>query len=188
MNILSLAFGILGLLTYKDSTGYDLTKTFEDSLNNFWHAQSSQIYRELNRMEEEGLVKSRSVIQDGRPNKRLYSITGAGREAFSKWLREAEVEIENPHHTMLVRVFFGADDPESTLAMLKKLREQCLNALEANCSETRRNIDNYAGIVPDGKVKRRYWLMTMDLGIAKTQAIADWVQRCIEQIEKEVGQ
>lgn len=181
---MSLFFGILGLLTYKDSTGYDLTKTFEDSLNNFWHAQSSQIYRELNRMEKEGLVVSRSIIQESRPNKRLYSITEAGRKAFSQWLRLGEPEFENPHHSMLVRVFFGASDPEATLAMLKKCRERCLTALAANCSDIRQNIENYAGIMPDGQMQRKYWMMTLDLGVAKTQVMADWAQRCIEQIEE----
>ena len=78
---MSLPFGLLGLLTYQDSTGYDLTKLFEESLNNFWHAQSSQIYRELERMERKGWVTSRNIIQDKRPNKRVYSIT-AGAASF----------------------------------------------------------------------------------------------------------
>jgi PadR family transcriptional regulator AphA len=185
VNILSLYFGILGLLTYKDSTGYELTKTFADSLNNFWHTQSSQIYRELNRMEEEGFVTSRSVIQDGRPNKRLYSISDAGRDAFSTWLKQAEPAFENPHHAMLIHTFFGAEDQEATLAMLKKCREECLSELETNCAEIRRNIEDYADIMPDGQAKRKYWLMTLDFGIANIRATADWAHRCIEQIEKE---
>ncbi|WP_333532694.1 PadR family transcriptional regulator [Desulfotomaculum sp. 1211_IL3151] len=184
---MSLAFGILGLLNYRDSTGYDLTKIFADSLNNFWHAQSSQIYRELNRMEEAGLVASRSIIQNGRPNKRLYSITDAGRAALSEWLCEAKPEIENPHHPMLVRVFFGANDPEATLAMLKKYREQCLRMLETNYAGIRQNIENYAAIIPDGQEKSKYWLMTLDCGIAQTQAMADWAEHCIVQIEKEMA-
>ncbi len=183
---MSLAFGILGLLTYQDSTGYDLAKTFEDSLNNFWHAQSSQIYRELGHMEKDGLVSSRNIIQSGRPNKRLYSITEEGRAALSKWLSETEPEVENPHHALLMRVFFGAGDPEATLTMLRKCRQQCLSVLEANCSDVRQNIENYAAITPDGQEKRRYWLMTLDYGIAQTQALADWAGRCIEQIEKEM--
>lgn len=181
-------FGILGLLTYQDNTGYDLTRIFEDSLNNFWHAQSSQIYRELRRLEESGLVTSRSIVQDGRPNKRLYSITDAGMTAFSKWLREAKPELENPHHAMLMRVFFGANDPHSVLAMLKEFRAECLRALESSCSGIRQSIENYATRMPEGEQKSKYWLMTLECGIANTQAMADWAGRCIEQIEKEMAQ
>ena len=183
--MVSLPHGILGLLNYGESTGYDLTKTFEDSLNNFWHAQSSQIYRELNRMEGEGLVTSRNVIQDGRPNKRLYSITDAGREAFAAWLHRAELEFENPHHAALMRVFFGADDPEATLDMLRQCREYCLRALEANCAATRQVIEDYARNTPDGQRRSAYWQMTLDYGATQTRAIADWAERCIERMEGE---
>lgn len=181
---MSLAFGILGLLTYKENTGYDLTKIFEDSLNNFWHAQSSQIYRELNRMEKEGLVASRSIIQDGRPNKRLYSITDAGRKEFSEWLCVIKPGFENPHDGMLMRIFFGADNPEETLAALRQCREQYLKALEENCSPIRGNIEKYARMIPDGREKSRYWLMTLELGVARARATAEWAERCIAQIEE----
>ena len=64
---MSLPYGLLGLLMYQDSTGYELAKAFEESLNNFWHAQSSQIYRELDRMEKKELVVSRQIIQENDP-------------------------------------------------------------------------------------------------------------------------
>jgi len=182
---MSLPYGILGLLTYKESTGYELTKIFEDSLNNFWHAQSSQIYRELGRLESEGLVTSRSVIQDKRPNKRVYAVTEAGRNAFTDWLGKAEPTLENPHNSLLMRMFFGADDTEATLTMLRKCLEQCQSALEDNSSGIRRNIEEYARVMPDGAEKSKYWLMTLDFGAANVQATAEWAKRCIEQIEKE---
>jgi len=181
---MSLPYGLLGLLTYQDSTGYDLTKRFEDSLNNFWHAQSSQIYRELSRMEEKGWVVSRKIVQDGRPNKRLYSITDTGRRELEKWLAEANPEVENPHLGILMRVFFGADAPEATLALLKECREQCRKALDANCSGVRKNIDAYAALFKNGQEKSKYWLMTLDFGIAKTKAMMEWAERCIAQLEE----
>ena len=49
-----LKHGILGLLNYGDMTGYEIKTAFEDSLNHFWHAQTSQIYRELQLLEKNG--------------------------------------------------------------------------------------------------------------------------------------
>ena len=177
-------YGLLGLLTYQDSTGYDLTKIFEDSLNNFWHAQSSQIYRELDRMEQKGWVASRNVVQDKRPNKRVYSITEDGRAALQEWLNNGTLEFENPHEPLLVRVFFGGYAPEVTLALLKACRSMCLAGLEVQSNKVRPNIDHYATAISDGEDKRLYWEMTLDYGIAITKATAEWAQQCIEKIEK----
>ena len=47
-----LKHGILGLLNYGDKTGYEIMTVFRDSLNHFWTAQTSQIYRELQTMEK----------------------------------------------------------------------------------------------------------------------------------------
>jgi len=126
---MSLQHGLLGLLKYESRTGYELTKIFEASLNHFWHAQSSQIYRELNRMEDKGWVASKSIIQDKRSNKRVYSITEDGRTVLIEWLRGNALLFENPHDPMLIRVFFGASAPDVTLDLLKKCRDICLKKL-----------------------------------------------------------
>ncbi|MCL2337043.1 MAG: PadR family transcriptional regulator [Firmicutes bacterium] len=181
---MSLPYGLLGLLTYQDSSGYDLTKMFADSLNNFWHAQSSQIYRELNRMEEKGWVTSRNVVQEGRPNKRIYSITGAGRNELDKWLADTKPPAENLHLPLLMRVFFGADSPAATLALLKECRAHCKIALEANYSDIRKNIDAYATLFQNGPDKSKYWLMTLDFGIAQIKTTLEWAERCIAQMEE----
>lgn len=181
---LSLPFGLLGLLSYDDSTGYDLTKIFDDSLNNFWHAQSSQIYRELKRLEELGWVSSRNVIQEGRPNKRVYSITYDGRSELMKWLAESRLEFENQHHSMVMRIFFGDYDPKATLALLKKCRSRCASELEAACSQNRQCIETYATIINNGAEKSKYWAMTLDLGMAQTKSMMEWADRCIAQIEE----
>ncbi len=76
---MSLKHGLLGLLNYGSMTGYELGNAFKDSLGFFWQAHMSQVYRDLNSMEEDGWVKSEWIVQEERPNKRLYTITGAGR-------------------------------------------------------------------------------------------------------------
>ena len=136
-------------------------------------------------MESKGLVTSRSVIQNNRPNKRVYTVTETGRKAFTDWLSKAEPTLENPHNSLLMRVFFGADDTEATLVMLRQCLEQCLSELEDNCSDIRKNIEEYARVMPDGVEKSKYWLMTLDFSAVNARATAEWAKRCIVQIEKE---
>ena len=181
---MSLPHGLLGLLSYQERTGYELTKIFEDSLNNFWHAQSSQIYRELGRMEEKAWVTSRMVPQEGRPNKRVYAITGEGLAALREWLARVPQTAENPHISMLMRVFFGAEAPEVTLGLLKNYRDGCLAAVETSPPHLKKVINGYAAGIADGEHKRLYWEMTLQYGVAQARMTAQWAQSCIELLEK----
>ncbi|MCL1808525.1 MAG: PadR family transcriptional regulator [Clostridiales bacterium] len=183
---MSLPYGLLGLLNYQDSTGYDLAKIFEDSLNNFWHAQSAQIYRELDRMEQKGWVVSRNIVQSKRPNKRLYSITDKGRGALHQWLCEGALEFERPHEAFLMKVFFGANAPEATLKLLRSCCDMCLDAAAEYPKRIQANIDHYAAVIPGGEKNSLYWQMTLDFGTIHTQATAKWAQACIEKLEKEL--
>ena len=65
---------MLGLLSQQPGTGYELTQRFDRSLTNAWHASHSQIYPELAKLQEQGLVE---VIGEGARNSRTYAITDA---------------------------------------------------------------------------------------------------------------
>jgi len=83
---MSLKHGLLGLLNYGSMTGYELDKAFKDSLSFFWQAKNSQIYRELDAMERCGWLTSERVIQNQKPNKRVYSIFFAGERSIDQSL------------------------------------------------------------------------------------------------------
>ncbi|WP_416897361.1 MAG: PadR family transcriptional regulator [Minwuia sp.] len=72
----------LGLLTMRDSTGYEIKKTFEQDLSHFYDASFGSIYPALTKMTEEKLVTCTEQAQDGRPDKKVYSITPTGRMVF----------------------------------------------------------------------------------------------------------
>src|SRR5690242_20005139 len=75
---MALRNAVMAALLEGEASGYDLAKGFEASVANFWMATPQQLYRELERMEQEGLVSARVVQQERRPNKRLFSLTEAG--------------------------------------------------------------------------------------------------------------
>ncbi|MFC0042287.1 PadR family transcriptional regulator [Actinomadura rayongensis] len=82
---MALRNAILATLLEGESSGYDLAKVFDSSVANFWTATPQQLYRELDRMEGQGLVEARVVEQERRPNKRLFSITEAGLAALTEF-------------------------------------------------------------------------------------------------------
>jgi DNA-binding PadR family transcriptional regulator len=73
---------LMAALLEGEASGYDLAKVFDTSVANFWMATPQQLYRELDRMAADGLVQARVVHQERRPDKRLFSLTDAGRLAL----------------------------------------------------------------------------------------------------------
>lgn len=75
-------------LAERPGTGYELGGQFSTSLGHFWPATRQQIYRTLSRLQEDDLVTCRAVPQEGRPDKKVYSLAPAGRAALHNWIAE----------------------------------------------------------------------------------------------------
>ncbi|MFF9838893.1 PadR family transcriptional regulator [Streptomyces sp. NPDC013740] len=76
---MSLKHAVLAALLEGEASGYDLAKLFDVSVANFWAATPQQLYRELDRLSEAGLIEARVVQQERRPNKRMFTLTETGR-------------------------------------------------------------------------------------------------------------
>ncbi|MGG2460951.1 PadR family transcriptional regulator [Streptomyces sp. RGM 3693] len=75
---MALRHAVLAALLDEELSGYQLAKSFDLGVANFWYAQPQQLYTELTKLEEGGLIAGREVVQDTRPNKRLFRVTDAG--------------------------------------------------------------------------------------------------------------
>ncbi len=79
---MALRHAVLAALLDEELSGYQLAKQFDAGVANFWHAQPQQVYAELAKLEEDGLVAGREVVQESRPNKRLFRVTDPGLDAL----------------------------------------------------------------------------------------------------------
>jgi len=135
---MSLRFGILGLLSKWDATGYEIKKEFDDFMSIFWHSHLSQIYPELNRLENEELVVFRIIPQDGKPDKKIYSITDNGIDELKKWIL-TQPETPKVKDPFLMQSFFmdniPADDVISQLKYYQKERQQRLDKMKRTVQE-----------------------------------------------------
>jgi DNA-binding PadR family transcriptional regulator len=82
---MALGDAILACLTERPMTGYELAKTFDSSIGFFWKADHQQIYRELSKLRDRGYIQGREVVQSGKPNKLIYTLTPEGRTALRHW-------------------------------------------------------------------------------------------------------
>lgn len=83
---MALEHALLVALSERPASGLDLARRFDRSIGFFWHATHQQIYRVLARMDADGWVRARAVAQSGRPDKKVYAVAPAGRQALADWL------------------------------------------------------------------------------------------------------
>ncbi|MDA0706743.1 MAG: PadR family transcriptional regulator [Proteobacteria bacterium] len=83
----------LGMLTDGEASGYDLKKHFESSFGHFFSAGYGSIYPALASLAANGLVNCECIPQNGKPDRKVYSITPAGRDVLL-----AELDKPNPSH------------------------------------------------------------------------------------------
>lgn len=121
--ISTLGYALLGLLAREALTGYELTGRVRDRIGFFWGARHSQIYPELAKLEGRGLVSHEPVEQEGKPDKKVYSITDLGFEALAEWA-VVPVEPGPTRDEMTLKAYsVWAAEPEKAAAMFRK--EQC---------------------------------------------------------------
>lgn len=115
----TLGYALLGLLARESLTGYELTGRMRERIGFFWGAGHSQIYPELAKLEERGLVVHRRVEQSERPDKKIYSITDSGHAALARWAVEPAAPRPTRDETTLKAYSLWAVDPQEAAALYR---------------------------------------------------------------------
>src|SRR3972149_4136893 len=124
------AYGVLGMLTFAEMSGYDLGEAIEGSIGFFWAPAKSQLYAELRRLVSLGWAREREVEQADRPDKRIYAITPAGEEALRSWLGTPPVYLDPIKSPFLLRLFFGhLAGPDAVRGLVTEHRRQAQELL-----------------------------------------------------------
>ncbi|MDX2229229.1 MAG: PadR family transcriptional regulator [Leptolyngbyaceae cyanobacterium bins.349] len=121
---MSLSYALLALLIDCPSSGYDLNKAFENSIGCFWKASHQQIYRELGKLEDLGWVNVQRVPQDGKPDKKVYSVNAVGQQQLAAWVAQS-CDITPIKEEILVKLFVGTlVEPQVLQAHVEQHRQQ----------------------------------------------------------------
>jgi len=181
---MSLRYGLLGSINLNPMTGYELVKEFDESLKYVWYATTSQVYSELSKMELDGWLKSERIIQDEKPNKRIYSITEKGKAKLLDWLSETDFKRDIfPKSDFLLKVLYaGYTSKESSLKLLHSFRNLFLAA------KTAKNVIREAiardALNVDPEISM-YWSIVALHGEYVHEARLKWVEEAIKIVENE---
>jgi DNA-binding PadR family transcriptional regulator len=175
-------FILLGFLNYQPMTGYDLKQSIDHSTAHFWHAHHSQIYTTLRQMEKDGLVTSQFVFEEGQPNRRVYTVTEAGRSELKTWLDESLLEKTAIKEDLLVRMFFSGQRDTAKVIMELKLQRE-LHQQQLEIYHTLHIIDNEEQAHPQLKRDANFWRATLDMGIRYEKVYIEWLDDTIRMVE-----
>ncbi|KAA1425083.1 PadR family transcriptional regulator [Mumia zhuanghuii] len=162
---MELRHAVLGLLSIRPMSGYDLGRAFAGSVAHFWYADQSQIYRVLDRLAVDGAIETERVRQEKLPDRLVHSLTDAGRSELRDWLI-SPLEQDRPKEPFLARLFFAAALSDDEVARLLDEREQ----------ETRKVLEQLRAIpVPTGDRAAELQAATLRSGVAHAEAELDWL-------------
>ncbi|OPY68044.1 MAG: hypothetical protein A4E57_01970 [Syntrophorhabdaceae bacterium PtaU1.Bin034] len=179
---MSLPHALLGLINYKPATGYELKARFEQSVHFFWNAGLPQIYRSLNEMKLKGWLSLTVQHQDGRPSRKVYSLTQSGREELLRWLSEPG-EMSESRHQLMIKVFFGNQSGMDSLAdHIKGWRDHHLAMVRTYETNASSLLERYAALV--GSPGDAFcWGLTLDYGKRHAQMVVEWCDQALKEIE-----
>jgi DNA-binding PadR family transcriptional regulator len=184
LRIRTLGYALLGLLARRPLSGYDLARQMKEPIGYFWHAHHSQIYPELAALAAAGLVTHEVIQQRDRPDKKVFSITEAGRAALRRWVTEP-APIPPDRSDLMVKAFsVWLADPEAAIALYRGLEREHLRRL-ASYEEQRAAIEARHGTDVwrvSGPAFASY--ATLRRGIQYEREYAEWCGWMAEALER----
>lgn len=171
---MSLPHAILGFLSIRPMTGYDLKRMFDQSVAHFWRADQAQIYRALQRHVEQGRARVEVQEQEDRPSRKVHHLTEAGAQELRGWLHSFH-EPAPLREGLLVQVFFGQEaDPEVFDAMLVRHLEERQAQLQVLESLHVASMEAWESA---GRPRRAaFQLATLEYGLRAAKAELDWLR------------
>jgi PadR family transcriptional regulator AphA len=153
---------ILGMLAFGKNTGYEIKQFVDTSTRFFWAASYGQIYPELKRLEDQGLVRGRSQPSGGRA-RTVFELTAAGTAALNHWLSSEDEQLYELRDEGMLKLFFSDCLPGRRIENIRAMRQR-----------QERKLAQLRAIVPLAQHGPEGPRLTLELGIGFTQWMVDW--------------
>jgi DNA-binding PadR family transcriptional regulator len=168
---------ILGMIALGRQTGYDIKQFVDKSTRHFWAASYGQIYPELRRLDEDGLIRGQSEPTGGRA-RTVYELTDAGKAALKDWLEpEPDAIFEVRDEAMLKLFFSDMGTPEQRIRNIRAMREAHERTL-AQLRSMQAKADHH---MPDGP------RLTLELGIGLHRGIVEWCEATERRLSEQAS-
>ncbi|HEY9636268.1 MAG TPA: PadR family transcriptional regulator [Coleofasciculaceae cyanobacterium] len=178
---MSLAHAILGLLQQEERTGYDLKTTcFDQCVAHLWPADQAQIYRTLDKLVDQDWITCTVEIQHDRPNRKVYSVTEAGKAELTRWL-QCPQSLPTLREPLLIQLFFAAQLPNEAIIQLLEQQLAARHEKLAECETVE------LPALGDHSASREQIMqrLVLELVIRREQTYIDWIKTAIDVISQQ---
>ena len=174
---MALGDAILACLTEHPMTGYELAKTFDASIGFFWKADHQQIYRELSRLRDRGHIQGREVVQSGKPNKLVYTLTAEGRAALRHWAARPSSPV-SMKDDLLVRLY-ALDSVD-----IEPLRDDLMARMEHHRDRAARYERILNKRFPQGTAAPADTgkLLLLRMGLRHERVVSEWCEEALDAL------
>jgi len=176
---MSLDHAILGFLNYHPYTGYDLKKIFDTSVQHFWQADQSQIYRTLTRLTERGFAEMEKVLQEDRPDRKVYHITNDGRDELFQWI-SIPPPMVGPRSASLVQVFFAGQLEDDEILAKFEGYAAVMRLILAGYEQVPDQLGPFQEEISSPR-EHFFWMLTLENGIRNMRANLEWAESIVER-------
>jgi DNA-binding PadR family transcriptional regulator len=185
MELSATAKVILGMLAARPRSGYEIKQLVDSSARFFWAASYGQIYPELGRLEEAGLVTGNDASQGAR-QRTIYNLTGKGRRAAREWINSEPQIFELRDEGLLELFFAGSVEPSRTPEIA---RERGARAAETAAQLRALEDEHQSGEHAEGPAYSSDpgSLTVLRYGIEMNEWAAQWFERAARDLEREIA-
>ncbi len=174
-------YAILGVLSLKPGSGYDIKKFCDKGVSYFWNENFGQIYPVLKKMEAEELITKTAEQNEGKPMRNIYSITPKGWEELTEWLMQP-TENAPARLELLLKLTFAKNIPESkVIEQMEQMKQKHIKRLE-QYEEMEREFNS------DEKTRLDrgypYWLATLRYAIHDARFRIQWCEETLQNIRE----
>jgi PadR family transcriptional regulator, regulatory protein AphA len=186
MELSATAKVILGMLAARPRSGYEIKQLVDHSARFFWAASYGQIYPELKRLEDAGLVTGSDGSRDGR-QRTVYKLTAKGKRAAREWINSPPEVYELRDEGLLKLFFAGSLEPRRAAeiarerAAASREKAAALRSIAEHVDDSGRPAEGPQADPDAGS------LTVLRYGIESSEWAAEWFERAAKQLERATG-
>jgi PadR family transcriptional regulator, regulatory protein AphA len=174
-------YAILGVLSIKPGSGYDIKKFCDKGISHFWNENFGHIYPVLQTMYEEDLITKEVITGEGKPSRNVYNITKKGENELKDWLMKPIEKSPARSEVLLKLVFSNLIPEEAAIENLERVKFDCegrlviLHQIKEKC-------------VSEKMQRNVYWLASVRYGIYSIETTIKWIDETIDSIRNFQGE
>lgn len=180
---MSVRHAVLGLLTQEPGHTYDLKRRFNERIGSFWDINMGQLYQTVDRLEQEGLVRSMGLVEEQGRSKRVYHVTESGRSELEHWIPTRSMRARPLRDDLLVKLAITDLQYADSLLELVHRQQELFMERVRTFSVRKRELEEAA----EGKWEHEVQILLATAALRNAESELRWLNDVEEKLKSRIG-